>query len=58
MPVEIKELNIETTVKEQSKSSTDKKVTARSGLSGSDREMIIREAVKRALEELEYRQSK
>jgi hypothetical protein len=58
MPVEIKELNIETTVKEQSKSSSDKKVTSRSGLSGSDREMIIREAVKRALEELEYRQSK
>jgi hypothetical protein len=58
MPVEIKELNIETTVKEQSKSSSDKKVTSRLGLSGSDREMIIREAVKRALEELEYRQSK
>ncbi len=56
MPVTVKELNISTNVSGSSSGTkTEKTVAAGGGLGKLDKEIIIREAVRRVMEELSYK---
>ena len=56
MPVTVKELNISTTVSGNSSTTNNKPASASGGGVGKlDKEVIIREAVRRVMEELSYK---
>lgn len=56
MPVTVKELNISTNVSGSSSGTkTEKTVAVGGGLGKLDKEIIIREAVRRVMEELSYK---
>jgi len=56
MPITVKELNISTTVNSNSTSGNNKPAgTGGGGVGKLDKEVIIREAVRRVMEELSYK---
>ena len=54
MPLSVKQLTVNTTVKKDAEQSTKKGEDAAAGLSSADREKIIEECMKRVRELIEY----